>query len=97
MTTRQGFTLLELLLVLMVLGLLAGLAGPAAIRGRDVLAVRAAQHELAAALAVTRAAAIRNGGASFVMDLESGSAWIEAARRRPLAATIPSGRGTAYA
>jgi prepilin-type N-terminal cleavage/methylation domain-containing protein len=90
MTTRNAFTLLEVLLVLMVLGLLAGLAGPTAIRGRDVMAVRAAQRELAAALAVTRAAAIRNGGASFVLDLESGSAWIEAGVGR-LAGDYPIG------
>lgn len=91
MTTRHGFTLLEALLVLTVLGILAGLAGPAALRGRDALAVRAAQHELAAALAVTRAAAIRNGGATFVMDLESGSGWIEAGPGVRLAQEYPVG------
>jgi Tfp pilus assembly protein FimT len=77
MRTRSAHTLVELALVLMVLGILAGLFVPPLSRARDELAVRAARNEVAAAIAVTRATAISSGGATFVLDTESGTGWIE--------------------
>lgn len=76
MDCRRGFTLLELLLVLLIVGTMASLAVPRFGRARDRLAVRGAALELAAALAVTRASAIRAGGASLHVDVAAGTAWI---------------------
>jgi prepilin-type N-terminal cleavage/methylation domain-containing protein len=77
MFKRRGFTLLELCLVLLIAGTLAAVAVPHFGRAYDRIAVRAAATELAGALAVTRAAAIRAGGASLHIDPSSGTAWIQ--------------------
>lgn len=45
-----GFTLLELLVVLVVLGSLAGLVAPALLRAADAARLRGARHDLTAAL-----------------------------------------------
>lgn len=79
MTNRHGFTLLELALVLLILGIVAGTALPLFAGARDGAAVRAARAELAAAFAVARLTAIRSGGASIVVDTDSGDVWIETA------------------
>jgi prepilin-type N-terminal cleavage/methylation domain-containing protein len=79
MRTRSAYTLVELALVLMVLGILAGLVVRPLSRARDELVVRAARNEVAAAIAVTRATAISSGGATFILDTESGTGWIETA------------------
>jgi type II secretory pathway pseudopilin PulG len=77
MRTRTAHTLVELALVLMVLGMVAALVVPPLLRARDELAVRAARNEVAAAIAVTRATAISNGGATFILDTDTGAGWIE--------------------
>jgi type II secretory pathway pseudopilin PulG len=76
MHTRPAHTLPELCLVLVLAGTLLGMAVPHVTAARDRLAVRAALHELAGAIAVTRAAAIRNGGASLHIEPGLGLAWI---------------------
>jgi type II secretory pathway pseudopilin PulG len=91
MCNRNAHTLTELALVLMILGTLAAIAAPSLARGRDVYAVRAARSELAGAIAVTRAAAIRNGGAAFVFDAGSGTGWIVTARGSRLPGTFVTG------
>jgi prepilin-type N-terminal cleavage/methylation domain-containing protein len=74
---KRGYSLIELLFVLM-LGtlLLAATAAPIAY-ARDVMAVRSARSEIAALLAVTRSTAIMAGGATLVVDIEQGTARIE--------------------
>jgi type II secretory pathway pseudopilin PulG len=91
MRNRSGFSLLELGLVLLVLGMLAALVVPPAGRARDGLAVRAARAELAGALAATRATAIRAGGAALLLDTESGDVWIETAAGVRLPTGYPLG------
>ena len=76
MRNQAGTTFLELIVVLALLGLLLGIAAPPALRWRDVLAVRAARDQLAAALATTRATATAVGGAALVLDGSAGVYWI---------------------
>lgn len=79
MTTRTGFSLIEVALVLLIAALLAAVSIPSLSRGRDALAVRAARVELASAFAVARFTAIRAGGAALVIDTAAGDVWIETA------------------
>lgn len=79
MKHRAGYTLLELIFVLMLSALLLGAAVAPIRHARSVLAVRAARAELTALLAVTRATAIAAGGASLHVDVMTGAAWIEIA------------------
>jgi prepilin-type N-terminal cleavage/methylation domain-containing protein len=89
MLIRRGFTLLELCIVLLIAGTLSAMAAPHFGRARDRIAVRAAAAELAGALAVTRAAAIRSGGASLHIDPWSGTASIQTAAGLRLSDTYP--------
>jgi type II secretory pathway pseudopilin PulG len=91
MCNRNAHTLTELALVLMILGTLAAIAAPSLARARDAYAVRAARNELASAIAVTRAAAIMNGGAAFRFDPDSGIGWIETSRGARLPDTFVTG------
>ena len=78
---RRAFTLAELMLVCAFLGLLAGIAIPRANTMLDGIRLRQAAHEVAAALTLARAAAIRRATyARVVVDaarsevrVESGS------------------------
>jgi Tfp pilus assembly protein FimT len=74
---RPGYSLIELTFVLMVVTLLLGIAVPPIAHTRDVLAVRAARSDITGLLAVTRSTAIRSGGATLVVNMADGSAWIE--------------------
>jgi general secretion pathway protein H len=65
-----GFTLLEMLVVLAILGLTAAMAVPLLSRGSEALRLETASGELAAALRVTRSAAIvRNTQTTLVIDV----------------------------
>lgn len=72
-----GFTLVELLVALLVLGVLLAIAAPPVGRWRDEAAVRAARDELSAALAWTRVAAASHNGATLVLDPATGRFWTE--------------------
>ncbi|HEX6135803.1 MAG TPA: type II secretion system protein [Longimicrobiales bacterium] len=74
----DGHSLIELLLALSIAGILAGLAAPPLGHARDVLAVRAARAEIVSLAAVARSTAILTGGATLVIDVSAGSAWVEA-------------------
>jgi len=69
----NGFTLAELLVVLVVIGLLVALAPMAMNRALPGLELRTTTRELAAALRSTRSAAIRdNREAAFTLAVEEG-------------------------
>jgi Tfp pilus assembly protein FimT len=75
--TRPGYSLIELIFVLMLTALLVGVAVSPIRYTRDTLAVRAARSDIAALLAVTRSTAIMTGGATLIVNMDDGSAWIE--------------------
>lgn len=77
MTNRPAYSLIESIFVLMLTALLIGIAAAPIAHTRDVLAVRGARAELAALVAVTRSTAIAVGGATLIIDIEAGSAWVE--------------------
>ncbi|HSJ30456.1 MAG TPA: GspH/FimT family pseudopilin [Longimicrobiales bacterium] len=74
---RRGYTVIELLLVLMLGTLLLAITVAPVRHARSVLAVRAARGDIAALIALTRSTAIMTGGATLVVDVSAGTAWIE--------------------
>jgi Tfp pilus assembly protein FimT len=72
-----GYSLIEITFVLMLSTLLLAVAVAPVSHARDVMAVRAARGDIAALLAVTRSTAITTGGATLVIAVDSGTAWIE--------------------
>lgn len=74
---RRGYTLIEVLIVLMLSTLLLAITVAPARHARSVLAVRAARSDIAALVAVTRSTAVMTGGATLVVDVGAGTAWIE--------------------
>jgi general secretion pathway protein H len=87
---EAGFTLIEMIVVLVVLGLALGILltrGP--VRSRT-LELRAAAGELAAGLRVARAQAIKlDRPVTFLLDLARHSYSIDGARPRPLPPQMP--------
>ena len=81
---HPGFSLVELLAALVVLGVLAGLiAGPA--RGAlDAVATAGARDAFAAIVAHARTEAVRRGGARLVVNLASGAVLMEAPALTPI-------------
>jgi Tfp pilus assembly protein FimT len=77
MTTRTGFTLIEIATVLVLCGTLVGIAVPSIARTADRLAVRSARSELASAVSVARSTAMAVGGATLVIDVPAARAWVE--------------------
>lgn len=77
MKARNGYSLLELAIVMMLSTLLLGMAAAPIGFARDVMSVRAARGDVASLLALTRATAIMTGGATLVVDVDAGAAWIE--------------------
>jgi Tfp pilus assembly protein FimT len=77
MRNRPAYSLIELTFVLMLTAILTGIVAAPMAHTRDVLAVRGARTELAALVAVTRSTAIAGGGATLIIDIGAGTAWIE--------------------
>jgi Tfp pilus assembly protein FimT len=73
----SGLTLLEALVVLGLLATILAAASPALLRQLDRYAVVGAREALAGAAARARAVAVAAGGASLVLDVPAGRAWIE--------------------
>lgn len=71
-------TLLELAFVLVLLGILLGLAYPPLKRTLDRAAVRGAQGALAAGVARARSVAVARGGAVLVVEPAAARFWVEA-------------------
>lgn len=75
---RHGLTLVELVLVCTLVGLVAGIAVPRASGMLDALRLSQASHEVAAAVTLARAAAIRRADyARLIVDGSRGEVRIE--------------------
>jgi prepilin-type N-terminal cleavage/methylation domain-containing protein len=59
--TRRGFTLPEVLLVVVILGIAAAMAGPRLLRWAQVVGQKGAANQLAADLSLARVQAVRQG------------------------------------
>lgn len=81
---RPGLSLLELALVLCVLAIGAGIAGPSLKTALDTFAVIAARDALVASLERTRAHAIALGGARLRIDSGTARCWSEDQTGAPL-------------
>jgi prepilin-type N-terminal cleavage/methylation domain-containing protein len=89
MPNREGFTLLELTIVLTIATIILLIAVPSLARGRDTLAVRSARAELASAIAVARSTAIVNGGAQVIIDTAIGVVTVATPDGVGIGAAIP--------
>ena len=70
---RRGMTVVELLVMMAIMGTLAGIAVPRAVRAMDRLGVRGATQDILLTLAAARAAASRRDAyVSFVADTRAG-------------------------
>lgn len=74
---RAAFTLLEMVLVLVIIGIVAGIAAPLFGNALDRLAVRRAADALTLAIARTRSEAVAHGGAALVLRVEAGRYRVE--------------------
>jgi len=84
-----GFTLLELLVVLAVAGLLAGIVLPRLVVPDVARAEAEAARDLAAALVRARSAAVfRSREVALVIDLRERRYWVEGGSARPLPAGL---------
>lgn len=68
---NAGFTLLEALVAIAIVGVLAAIAAPSARRATDLAAVRAARDATATLLSRARSEATARGGAHLSIDLAS--------------------------
>jgi prepilin-type N-terminal cleavage/methylation domain-containing protein len=83
---RAAFTLIEVLMVCVIVGVLAAIASPRVRASLDSMAVEAASRDIVNALAAGRLAALRHGGAEVRLD--SLSATVRAAGRTLIAHEI---------
>ena len=74
----NGYSLTELAIVLMLIGIVMAFGVPAATRGRDAMAVAGARDEVTSAFAAARSAAILHGGAVLVLETVPGRVRLEA-------------------
>ena len=76
---RNGFTLLELLVVLVLAGILADLGLRPALRQLDRWAVLSAREEVASLVAIARVRAVGTVGATLALDEVTGSVEVHSA------------------
>lgn len=74
---QSGTTLIELVFVLTLIAILAGIGVPPLRRAADAVGARSARDALAASVARARALAVARGGAELIVDARAGSFWIE--------------------
>ena len=77
MISRAGLTTLELLCVLTLLSVAAGIAAPGFFHALDVLSVRAARDVIVTAAVQTRSAAVARGGAYLRVAEDGGVAVLQ--------------------
>jgi prepilin-type N-terminal cleavage/methylation domain-containing protein len=86
---RQGYTLLELLMVLVILGLLLSVALPSVAAVRHQHEVRGSSQRFAAKHALARAVAIRMGRtAQLRVDASGKRVWVEVVRSPTVRDTV---------
>lgn len=75
---RRGLTIVEVVLVCTFVGLVAGIALPRAASMLDAVRLQQASHEVAGALTLARAAAVRRPGyARLILDESAGEVRVE--------------------
>lgn len=84
--TERGFTLLEMLVVLTITGLIAGLLYPQIEKSRGAVAQRLVREQVTAGMAAARAAALRSG-APVALRADASGLVIAGRHRIALAAT----------
>ena len=66
---RSGFTLIEMLLVFVIMGIVLSMASPKLGKAADQMAVHNARNEVSAMISLTRALAVQNGRrATFIQE-----------------------------
>lgn len=74
----RGITVVEILLVVTLVGVIASIVVPSAVRAGDGLAVRGARNSFVSAHSLARASAIRlNQVSELHIDADAGRFWIE--------------------
>src|SRR5207253_4617790 len=74
---RNGATLIELLLVLIIIAILGGMALPAVRSSLDVVRVRAARETLFGTFMRARSIAMTQGGAALIIDADSDLVFVD--------------------
>ena len=87
---RRGFTFIELVVAVSLMGMLLAILGPRIGATRDRGAVRSAKQKVSAYLATTRAAAIRRGRPA-TFHASGGSIWVSIGGTDTVAARISLG------
>ncbi len=88
---RCGYTLVELVAVIAMLGIALGIAVPVIGRTLDGLRVRTARDQVVLELARTRMLARLHGGAVAVLDADMRAAWVESLAGDTIAAPVRVG------
>lgn len=87
--SRSGFTLVEMLVVLVIVALTATIAVPLLGASQDGLRLRQASGEMAAALRATRSAAVvRNAATTLLIDVDRRTFESDVVSRRSFASSI---------
>jgi prepilin-type N-terminal cleavage/methylation domain-containing protein len=88
-TRRRGFSLLELIIVLLLLGVFIGIAAPSASAMRYRYEVRGSSQRFAAKHSLARAVAVRTGRtAQLRVDTARSRVWIEVLRSPTVRDTV---------
>ena len=96
-TARPGFTLVEVLVVLALLGVVAGVIGPAALRVFEGYGLKRSAEAVRDDLARARLSAVREGVEYHVRTEPGGTRWVMIpGEREPAAATQNPAAAAAY-
>lgn len=87
LTKRAGFTFIEILIVMVIIGIVAAVSIPRLRGSQNSLNVRSARAAMQTLVAKTRAAAIQRGCAA-TLHLVAGQAWVTTCRIRTTGGTL---------